>query len=109
MKIAIIGYGDRGNGYAHLFKEHGAEISAICDTDKNKLQKAAEKFNLDSEHIFANEEDFWAKGKLADLLIVSTLDQLHHRHVMKAIELGYDILLEKPIATNLEDCKMLKR
>ena len=37
MKIAIIGYGDRGFGYAHYFRENGVEIFAVCDADKNKL------------------------------------------------------------------------
>ena len=109
MKVAVIGYGDRGFGYAHYFRENGATISAVCDTDTNKLQQAAGKYELAAGQVFDNEEDFWQAGKMADLLIVSTLDQLHYRHVMKAIDLGYDILLEKPIATTLEDCQAIEK
>lgn len=109
MKVAVIGYGDRGFGYAHYFRENGAIISAVCDTDTKKLQQAAEKYALPADQVFDNEEDFWEAGKLADLLIVSTLDQLHYRHVMKAIDLGYDILLEKPIAPKLEECQAIEK
>lgn len=109
MKIAIIGYGDRGNVYAHFFRENGAEIVAICDTSESKLKNAAEKYNLSTEQTFLTEEEFWAKGKLADLLVVSTLDQLHYQHVMKAIDLGYDILLEKPIAPTLKECQDIEK
>ena len=109
MKIAVIGYGDRGNGYAHYFRENGAVIEAVCDVDKNKLQQAAKKFNLTEGQVFSDEESFWASGKIADLLIVSTMDQLHYRHVMKAIELGYDILLEKPIAPTLRECQDIEK
>ncbi|HKM29584.1 MAG TPA: Gfo/Idh/MocA family oxidoreductase, partial [Bacilli bacterium] len=42
--------------------------------------------------------------KLADILIVSTMDQSHYKHVMKALDVGYDILLEKPIAVTEEEC-----
>ena len=109
MKIAVIGYGDRGFGYAHYFNENGATIAAICDVNENKLNLAAQKYNLSKEQIFLKEEDFWSAGKLADLLIVSTLDQLHYGHVMKAIELGYDILLEKPIASTLKECQEIEK
>ena len=109
MKIAIIGYGDRGMGYAYYFRENGATIAAICDLNENKLKSAAQQYNLTEEQIFSNEEGFWNAGKIADLLIVSTLDKLHYGHVMKAIELGYDILLEKPIASTLKECQEIEK
>ena len=79
MKVAVIGYGDRGFGYAHYFRENGANICAVCDTDTKKLQQAAEKYALSENQVFDNEEDFWKAGKIADLLVVSTMDQLHYR------------------------------
>lgn len=107
MTIAVIGYGDRGFGYAHYFRENGATVNAVCDTNEKKLKQAAEKFGLSGDRIFMDEDDFFAAGRLADLLIISTLDQLHYRQVLKAIEVGYDILLEKPIASTLEECKSI--
>ena len=109
MTIAIIGYGDRGFGYAHYFREYGATVNAVCDTDKNKLNRAADKYGLKNGQVFSDEEEFWRAGKLADLLIISTLDQLHHRQALKAIELGYDILLEKPIAPSLKECQDIEK
>ena len=109
MKVAIIGFGDRGMCYAHYFRDCGAELVAICDIRDTQLKNAGDAFNLSADQLFNNEEDFWSKGKLADLLVISTLDQLHHRHVMKAIELGYDILLEKPIASTIEQCRDIEK
>ena len=109
MKIATIGYGDRGWGYTYHFTQNGAKLQAICDVNEKKLKIASQEYNLSDEQIFSNEEEFWAAGKLADLLIISTLDQLHYKHVMKAIELGYDILLEKPIASTLKECQEIER
>ena len=109
MKIAVIGFGDRGRGYSYHFNGVGATIQAVCDVDDNKLKMAADRYNLSEEQLFSNEEDFWAAGKIADLLVVSTMDQLHYGHVMKGIELGYDILLEKPIAPTLKECQEIEK
>ena len=40
MKIAIIGYGGRGRLYSSILKDKEAEIVAICDCDKEKLNLA---------------------------------------------------------------------
>ena len=40
MKVAIIGYGGRGRLYSIILKDKGAEIVAICDCDKEKLNLA---------------------------------------------------------------------
>ena len=37
------------------------------------------------------------------------MDQDHHQHALKALEVGYDILLEKPIALNKKDIYEIKQ
>src|SRR5699024_1856010 len=44
------------------------------------------------------------REKFADAAIVTTLDRSHYEPVINAIELGYDILLEKPISHELNEC-----
>ena len=105
MKVAILGYGDRGSLYGDLFVQNGVEVSAVCDLSPLKIEGAKKKLGIEGKNCFLNEEIFWAQGRIADLLVISTLDQHHYAHAVKAIELGYDILLEKPIAPTLEECK----
>ena len=107
MRVAIIGYGGRGMLYAEILKEKGVEISAVCDVDKAKLALAQKRLQLADGALYAEEETFFRKGKLADLLIVSTQDQLHLRHAVKGLDLGYDLLLEKPIAASQEECETI--
>ena len=107
MRVAIIGYGGRGMLYAEILKEKGVEISAVCDVDKAKLALAQKRLELADGALYAEEETFFRKGKLADLLIVSTQDQLHLRHAVKGLDLGYDLLLEKPIAASQEECETI--
>ena len=104
MKVAILGFGDRGQLYANLFKSFGATIVAVCDKDNNKLALAKESCKIEDIDCYADDNAFFDKGKLADLLVISTLDQHHYKHAIKAIDLGYDILLEKPITTTIKKC-----
>ena len=53
---------------------------------------------------FNSWEEILSKPKMADVAIISTQDQLHYAPAMKAIELGYDLLLEKPVAPTPKEC-----
>lgn len=104
MEFAIIGLGGRGLTYAHFIKYYGSKLVAVCDTDANKKDIACTEYGVATENFFTNEDEFF-KEKRADALVISTLDTLHHRQTLKALELGYDVLLEKPIAVTLEQCE----
>lgn len=106
MTFAIIGLGGRGLTYAHFIKYYGSEVIAVCDTDIRKKEIAKEEYGVKEENFFTSEEEFF-KEKRADALVISTLDALHYRQTIKALEKGYDILLEKPIAVTLEQCEKI--
>ena len=103
MKLAFIGFGGRGITYAHFTKYYGSEVVAVCDTDPKK-KAVAMQYGMPENAFYTDEDEFFAQGKIADALVISTMDTLHHRQTMKALDLGYDILLEKPIATTLQEC-----
>lgn len=106
MKFAIIGLGGRGLTYAHFIKYYGSEVIAVCDTDIRTKEIAKKEYGVREENFFTSEEEFF-KEKRADALVISTLDALHYRQAIKALEKGYDILLEKPIAVTLEQCEKI--
>ena len=105
MNYVVIGYGGRGDVYSSILKNNPkVKLIAVCDIDKNKLNIAKQNFGLDSSFLFDDEDEFFSKGKLADIAFICTQDKLHHRHAIKALNAGYDLLLEKPIATDLKSC-----
>jgi predicted dehydrogenase len=109
MKLAIIGAGQRGMIYAHYaYEKCNAEIVAVVDISEKKREAAAEKFNIPANMQFTNVEDFYKLGKVADAVILATMDRDHFKHVMPAIDLGYDILLEKPISPDIEECRKIQ-
>jgi predicted dehydrogenase len=104
MDIAVVGFGARGAHYSNIvdYAKVG-KIVAVCDVRKERLEMAKEKYNVPDENLFTNTDEFFKAGKFADLCIVATQDAQHREHAIKAMEIGYNLLLEKPIATNLED------
>lgn len=52
---------------------------------------------------FASDTELLAEERFADIAIIGTQDAYHVEPCIAAMEKGYDILLEKPIATNVQD------
>lgn len=104
MNYAVLGYGSRGGYYAELFGQEGVKAAAVCEARPDRLEKAAAIHKLPKDKLFPSSEEFFKAGKLADLCVVATQDAQHVGHALSALEKGYDLLLEKPIATSIEDC-----
>lgn len=108
-KIAIIGAGIRGaNVYGEIIKSMPEmfEITAVCDRDQARLNSVGKRFKIEKESLFCDEEHFF-EHRRADVLIIATQDAEHFRQCKKAFELGYDVLLEKPISDRKEECEEL--
>lgn len=105
MKLALIGAGQRGMVYAkYAYEKSNAQIVAVVDINKEKRDAAAAQFKIPADMVFDNIDDFYKLGKVADAVIIATMDRDHFKHVMPAIDLEYDILLEKPISPDIHEC-----
>ena len=109
LNCAILGYGNRGSIYADLlYKTEGVKITAVCDVNPENLGIAKRKYGLEDKDCFSSDEEFF-KAKRGDCVVIATMDRLHVRHAVAALNTGYDVLLEKPIATCLKDCEHIER
>ena len=108
IRVAIAGLGSRGKDTyakcAHLFPEE-MEIVAIADIDPAKVQEAKEEYNVPEEMCFESAEKMLEQDKLADVMFICTMDRQHYGHAVPALKKGYDLLLEKPISPDLNECK----
>ena len=100
FSVAIIGCGSRGRGAygkcMHNLKDK-FKIVSLCDVNERMLQIAREAFEVDEQNCFLDENKFF-ESKRADVLVLATQDRDHVRMCIKALKLGYDVLLEKPIS-----------
>lgn len=106
ITVAICGCGSRGaETYGRTFfrMKDKYKITALCDINAERLKKYGEIFEVPEENRFLSEEQFFRK-KRADLLTVATLDADHVRQCLAGLKAGYDILLEKPITGDKQDC-----
>ncbi len=103
IKYAVLGFGSRGKTYTENVKDV-VDFVAVCDKNKNRIADACKNFGVKEENCFLSDAEFFSKGKMADLLVIATQDRDHFGHAMTALDLGYDLLLEKPIADSYEKC-----
>lgn len=104
MKVIILGAGGRGNVYARFFSESGVEIVGLADPDEKRLHQVAERYSISHEYLYKSWEEVLSKPKFADAVVNATTDHLHYPSTIRAIELGYHILIEKPISPNKSEC-----
>ena len=105
LTFAVIGCGGRGHCYANCMLHEDPDtykITSACDINPERLEYSRNRWNLNKEQCFTDENEFF-KEKRAELLVLATQDRDHVRQAIKALELGYHILLEKPISPVKEE------
>lgn len=95
LKIAIIGFGSRGQMFGALAaSDPRVKIAAIADPAAACREKA--KSYVGEDGIFRTADEFFAKGKICDAALICSQDADHREMALKAMALGYDLLLENP-------------
>lgn len=109
LTIALIGGGGRGSGYTKyaLSIPEKFKVTAIAEPVPEKREYLAKLHNIPEDRQFATWEELLAQGKIADIAMICTQDRDHFAPAMKAMELKYDLLLEKPISPFPEECKKI--
>lgn len=112
IHAAVIGAGNRGmedlGSYA-LSKPHEIKFVAVAEPIEERRRKFAEMYGIPQEMCFGTWEELLDQPKICDALLICTLDRGHFEPTMKALEVGYDILLEKPMSPDpLEAITMAK-
>ena len=105
ITFAILGMGNRGTAYASKLLKYPeeAQVVAMADNRRIRLDAANKYLHLPEEMLFDSAEAILAQPKLADYMIIATQDAQHKDHALRAMALGYDLLLEKPISNRLGD------
>jgi predicted dehydrogenase len=79
---------------------HRYQIIAAAEPIPARLELAKKVSRNPDFRGFANDKELFKVGKIADVCIIGTQDAYHVEPCIEAMELGYDVLLEKPIATD---------
>ena len=104
--FAILGCGNRGQTFADWLRDHphAGRVVAVADPLDDRLQKIATQHQVPPNAQFASWESLLEKPRLADVVICTLMDRLHAPAALRSLDKGYHMLLEKPMATTLDDC-----
>lgn len=105
-KVILIGAGGRGVTYLEHMKcmPEKFQIVGVAEPIKERRENIQKMFHLSDEDCYQNWEDILKMPKFADIAIIATMDNLHYEPALKAIESGYNLLLEKPVAQTVKEC-----
>ena len=106
VSIVAIGAGNRTNKYLEYVKQHPdkAKLVGVVELNEIRRNKIAEKFCLEPSACFTDYHDFFRSSLKEDAVMICTPENMHYEPCMMAIEAGYHVLLEKPIAQTPEEC-----
>jgi len=107
VELVLIGAGQRGqHAYAPYALNHPneARFVAVAEPDPVRRERFAQEHGIPPERRFAGWDELFAQGQIAAGALICTQDRLHEEPAVKAMETGYDVLLEKPMAPTLAGC-----
>jgi predicted dehydrogenase len=100
VTLALVGGGLRGQLYARSAVGSGAaRVTAIAEPDPGRRAALGAEFAVPADRLYADWGELADAGRLADAAIIATQDQLHMAPAVRLADLGYHLLLEKPMAT----------
>ncbi|HEY4651120.1 MAG TPA: Gfo/Idh/MocA family oxidoreductase [Pontibacter sp.] len=107
VTVVTIGAGSRGTVYGNFASKFPEQLKVVGVAEPNTFrnEKYSQQHDIPAENCFENWDQLFARPKFADAVIISTPDNMHYEPCMKALALGYDILLEKPIAPTEKECR----
>ena len=106
VTLALIGAGQRGTyAYGPFAFDFPAEARfvAVAEPDPDRLARFSAQHGIPPGRQFSSWEDLLDVPLLADAVLIATPDHLHHDPAVAALEAGYQVLVEKPLATGRAD------
>ena len=102
LRFGIIGIGSGARGLLQAFREHpGIKIVAAADTRQDALDKFAEEYGAQT---YLSPEDL-CKNPDVDAVWVATPNHVHAQHVIIAADHKKHVIVSKPMAVSLDQCK----
>ena len=88
------------------YKEH-VEFVALCDINPRRVEVSKQIMGIDAKTYEAKDFELMIKETKPDIVIVTTTDCFHEKYIIQALELGCDVISEKPLAISAEQCQRI--
>ncbi len=110
VTVALLGAGVRGElNLGTLIRERPdlIKIIAVAEPHDGRREQFVKKYGVPSKNAFGNWKELLDRPMLADAAINALPCRMHFKSTMAALDAGYHILLEKPMALSPGQCVVL--
>ncbi len=109
VQLIVVGGGSRGTGYAGYALEHPDQVRIVGVAEPRDFNRdrIATQHGIRPDCVFTDWREVAARPKFADGVIIATQDAMHADPAVAFADMGYHILLEKPMAPNEADCRRI--
>jgi predicted dehydrogenase len=89
-----------------------AEVAALCDTSLTRARfhqkRLVEELGYHEVPVYAADDfEKMVREQEADVVIVTSMDSTHHQYIIRGLELGCDVVTEKPMTIDAEKCQAI--
>lgn len=107
IKVGVVGCGVVSTAYylPHLMKMEGVEITAVCDLYPERIEACQRLFG--AKETYTDYDEMLRKADI-DAVFILTGPGTHAAFTLAAIDAGKHVLLQKPMATNMEDARAIR-
>lgn len=104
LRVGVVGVGQMGYYHANIYSNlPGIELVALCEYDDDRREEVGKEFNVKT---FKDYKEMLSSG-VVDAVSIVLPDNMHREAVEIAVENKLHILLEKPLAKELEDAEAI--
>ena len=105
IRVGLLAYGAIGHEHNQAVQNTaGLELSAVCDTNPDRVKAALE---LAPQAIAFKDASEMLDSDLLDLVVISTPPNSHYEWARQSLLRGIHVVLEKPMALTADECDEL--
>jgi predicted dehydrogenase len=106
VRCGIVGFGFMGPQHAEAMQRLGfVDVAAVCSTTPELAREKASRLGI--SRVYANYEDLLDDRDI-DVIDIVTPTRLHHPIAMAALSRGKHVIVDKPLALNLEQAREMR-
>jgi len=112
-RYALIGVGDRSIMYTDALGieyQNTCELAAVCDINPGRVAsrvKWGKENGVEIKGYLADNFEKMIREIRPDCVVVTTIDRTHDDYICRAMEMGVDVISEKPMTTTAEKCQRI--
>ncbi len=109
MRVVLVGTGIRGTSMwgRSVVQQYDDQVEfvGLCDINPGRLEYAKRYMGVDCP-VYTDFEEM-VRETSPDSVIVTTVDSTHHEYIIKGMEMGCNVITEKPMTTDEDKCQAI--